>query len=180
MRTSVKWINDYLDRPADASEQAAVLTAAGLPLDGGDTAENGEIWQEIETTSNRGDCLCHVGMAREIAASTGRSLRPPTTTLVSSGLPARDFIRVTNHEHAMCPRYTARVIRGVTVAASLLGLYAALAALREVGLLHKILPLGEPPLRPGHQLVREGRWAGAGLLLALSTCVLLCPVLDAA
>ena len=132
MRTSVKWINDYLDRPADASEQAAVLTAAGLPLDGGDTAENGEIWQEIETTSNRGDCLCHVGMAREIAASTGRSLRPPTTTLVSSGPPARDFIRVTNHEHAMCPRYTARVIRGVTVAASPAWLQTRLIAIGQI------------------------------------------------
>ena len=53
MRTSVLWINDYLDRPADAAEQAAVLTAAGLPLDGGATADNGEVWQEIETTSRR-------------------------------------------------------------------------------------------------------------------------------
>ena len=47
MRTSVAWINNYLDRPADAAEQAAVLTAAGLPLDGGGTADNGEVWQEI-------------------------------------------------------------------------------------------------------------------------------------
>ncbi len=132
MRTSVKWINDYLDRPADASEQAAVLTAAGLPLDGGDVAENGEVWQEIETTSNRGDCLCHVGMAREIAASTGRSLRPPTATLVSNGLPAGDFIRVTNHEHAMCPRYTARVIRGVTVAPSPAWLQMRLIAIGQI------------------------------------------------
>ncbi|MFN5495394.1 MAG: phenylalanine--tRNA ligase subunit beta, partial [bacterium] len=75
MRTSVLWLNDYLDRPADAAEQAAALTSAGLPFDGGDTAENGEPWQEIETTSNRGDCLCHVGMAREIAAATGRTLK---------------------------------------------------------------------------------------------------------
>ncbi len=118
MRTSVAWINDYLDRPADAAEQAAILTAAGLPHDGGDTAANGEVWQEIETTSNRGDCLCHVGMAREIAAASGRALRVPAATLVSTGGRAADSIRVTNHEHAMCPRYSARVIRGVTVAAS--------------------------------------------------------------
>ena len=45
---------------------------------------------------------------------------------------------------------------GVTVAASLLGLYAALAALKELGLLHRLLPLGGAPLRPSHQLVREG------------------------
>ena len=55
---------------------------------------------------------------------------------------------------------------GVTVAASLLGLYAALAALKEVGLLHRLLPLGGPPLRPSHQLVREG---GLPLSCALVT-----------
>ena len=118
MRTSVLWINDYLDRPADAAEQAAVLTAAGLPLDGGDTAENGEPWQEIETTSNRGDCLCHVGMAREIAAATGRTLKMPVATPPANAEKASDAIRVANHEHALCPRYTARVIRGVKVGPS--------------------------------------------------------------
>ena len=118
MRTSVTWINDYLDRPADAAEQGAVLTAAGLPLDGGDTAENGEHWQEIETTSNRGDCLCHVGMAREIAASTGRSLRLPKVELAPTSTRAADLVKVRNHEHALCPRYTARVIRGVKVGPS--------------------------------------------------------------
>ena len=77
MRTSVTWINDYLDRPASAEEQAELLTAAGLNFDGGDVAENGEPWQEIETTSNRGDCLCHVGLARELCAMSGRRGRRP-------------------------------------------------------------------------------------------------------
>jgi hypothetical protein len=81
MRTSVLWLNDYLDRPADATEQAAALTSAGLPLDGDGVADNGEHWQEIETTSNRGDCLCHVGMAREVAAVTGRAVRMPKAAL---------------------------------------------------------------------------------------------------
>ena len=97
MRTSVLWLNDYLDRPADAAEQAAALTSAGLPLDGGDTAENGEVWQEIETTSNRGDCLCHVGMAREVAAVTGRSVKLPPASPKTGGGRAADPIRVANH-----------------------------------------------------------------------------------
>ena len=132
MRTSVLWINDYLDRPADAAEQAAVLTAAGLPLDGADTAENGELWQEIETTSNRGDCLCHVGMAREIAASTGRSLKFPKVELKPSAARAADVIKVRNHEHAMCPRYTARVIRGVKVGPSPEWLQRRLIAIGQI------------------------------------------------
>lgn len=132
MRTSVLWINDYLDRPADAAEQAAVLTAAGLPLDGGDTADNGEAWQEIETTSNRGDCLCHVGMAREIAASTGRGLRFPKVALAHGAARAADLVTVTNHEHAMCPRYTARVIRGVKVGPSPEWLQRRLIAIGQI------------------------------------------------
>jgi phenylalanyl-tRNA synthetase beta chain len=132
MRTSVLWINDYLDRPADAAEQAAVLTSAGLPLDGGDTAENGEPWQEIETTSNRGDCLCHVGMAREIAAVTGRRVRMPKAELRTGGGRASDFITVRNHEHAMCPRYTARVIKGVKVGPSPEWLQRRLVAIGQI------------------------------------------------
>ncbi|MFZ9914521.1 MAG: phenylalanine--tRNA ligase beta subunit-related protein, partial [Phycisphaerales bacterium] len=112
------WLNDYLEPPASADEQAAALTSAGLPFDGGDTAENGEPWQEIETTSNRGDCLCHVGMAREVAAVTGRRVREPQVTLAPSAEQASTLVKVRNHEHAMCPLYTARVIRGVKVGPS--------------------------------------------------------------
>ncbi len=68
MRTSVRWINDYLDRPATAQEQADALTSVGLNFDGREELPDGAICQEIETTSNRGDCLCHFGLARELAA----------------------------------------------------------------------------------------------------------------
>jgi phenylalanyl-tRNA synthetase beta chain len=132
MRTSVLWLNDYLDRPADAAEQAAALTSAGLPFDGGETAENGEPWQEIETTSNRGDCLCHVGMAREVAAVTGRDVRMPAASPKSGGGRAADHVRVTNREHALCPRYTARVIKGVKVGPSPEWLQRRLVAIGQV------------------------------------------------
>ena len=133
MRTSVLWINDYLDRPAEAAEQAAALTSAGLPFDGGDTAENGEPWQEIETTSNRGDCLCHVGMAREVAAVTGRAVRMPSAAPRATGSgAAAGRIRVTNHEHALCPRYTARVITGVKVGPSPEWLQRRLLAIGQI------------------------------------------------
>ena len=118
MRTSVTWINDYLDRPATAQEQADLLTAAGLNFDGGDVADNGEPWQEIETTSNRGDCLCHVGLARELCAMSGRALKAPAAAARATGSPASKAVRVSNHDHRACPRYTARVITGVKVGPS--------------------------------------------------------------
>jgi phenylalanyl-tRNA synthetase beta chain len=132
MRTSVLWLNDYLDRPADAAEQAAALTSAGLPLDGEGTADNGEAWQEIETTSNRGDCLCHVGMAREVAAVTGRAVRMPKTALPATKGDAATSVRVRNHEPALCPRYTARVIRGVKVGPSPEWLQRRLVAIGQI------------------------------------------------
>ena len=47
MLTSVAWINDYLDRPADAHEQADLLTAAGFPLEGS-VALAGDIPPELK------------------------------------------------------------------------------------------------------------------------------------
>ncbi len=130
MRTSVRWINDYLEKPASAQEQADALTAVGLNFDGRETLPDGSIWQEIETTSNRGDCLCHFGLARELAAKTKRVLVAPGSqgdggVKRNSAAPAKssarncsEFIRVCNMDHQACPRYSARVIRGVKVGPS--------------------------------------------------------------
>lgn len=109
-----------------------MLTSLGLPLDGEGIAENGEPWQEIETTSNRGDCLSHHGMAREIAAATARSLKSPACALppIDSAVPSP--IKVTNAVHAFCPRYTARVIKGVKVGPSPAWLQQRLVAIGQV------------------------------------------------
>jgi phenylalanyl-tRNA synthetase beta chain len=119
MLTSVRWLNDYLDPPADAEEQAELLTRAGFPLEGRETVDldgPSDVRQDFEMTSNRGDCVCHVGLAREIAAISGRELRPPERAAATGdGGPARDHVEVVNEEPALCPRYTARIIRGVTV-----------------------------------------------------------------
>jgi phenylalanyl-tRNA synthetase beta chain len=118
MRTSVRWINDYLDRPADAEEQANALTAAGFNFDGREELEDGGIQQEIETTSNRGDCLCHLELARELAAATGRTVKVPVARPAAKGPAIATLTKVSNTDHEACPRYTARVIRGVKVGPS--------------------------------------------------------------
>ncbi len=125
-------MNDYLLPPALAAEQASVLTALGLPLDGEGVAENGEVWQEIETTSNRGDCLSHVGMAREIAASTGRALKTAPINLPPVDAASHSPITVRNTVHEFCPRYTARVIKGVKVGPSPAWLAQRLIAIGQV------------------------------------------------
>ena len=80
MNISVRWINDYLDPPAEAEELADLLTRAGFPFEGDEPVETdtgSDLRQDYEMTSNRGDCVCHVGLAREVAAISGRTLKAP-------------------------------------------------------------------------------------------------------
>ena len=118
MLASTRWINDYLDRPASDEEQAELLTRAGFPLEGREEipiSDGTDVRQDFEMTSNRGDCTCHLGLAREIAAISGRALKTPEIALPPAGAPVTEFVDVVNEAPDRCPRYTARVIRGVTV-----------------------------------------------------------------
>jgi len=73
---------------------------------------------DLEITPNRPDLNSVIGIAREISAITGRPLRLPETTLPAGDRPAADFVAVRLDAPDLCPRYVARVIRGVTVAPS--------------------------------------------------------------
>lgn len=123
MKTGVSWLNDHLDPPATAEEVAQVLTAVGFPIDDEGTAAEGERWLEVELTSNRGDCLSHLSLAREICAATGRRLKTPAasrgaSTATSSASASGEPFPVVNRVPDRCPLYTARVIEGVRVAPS--------------------------------------------------------------
>jgi len=122
MKASTTWLNDYLDPPATAAEQGEVLTNAGFPVEGVQEVElpggARDVRTEYEMTSNRGDCICHIGLAREFAAYTGRTLKIPQPESRATGPDAAEIISVTNREPVKCPLYTARVIRGVKVGPS--------------------------------------------------------------
>ncbi len=73
---------------------------------------------EVEITPNRGDCLSVLGVAREVAAITGERVALPDATVAESGPPASTLASVAVTDADLCPRYSARVIAGVTVAPS--------------------------------------------------------------
>ncbi len=73
---------------------------------------------ELGLTPNRADCLSVVGVAREVSAMTGNPLRLPRPEVRESGPPIEDLTSVTIEEPGMCPRYTARLIQGVTIGPS--------------------------------------------------------------
>ena len=75
---------------------------------------------ELELTSNRPDCFSIYGIAREVAAAARLELAPPPTAgpAAPGGAPAAEAIAVEIADADLCPRYGARVIRGVQVGAS--------------------------------------------------------------
>lgn len=123
MDISLKWLNQYLS-PADVSadEADAILTEAGMPIEEHKAGVDGDIVIDVEVTSNRGDCLGHVGVAREIAAArygnTPRTLVMPELSEPKSGEPIEQFLKLDNRVPELCPLFTARVITGVKVGPS--------------------------------------------------------------
>lgn len=126
MQTSIHWLNKYLN-PGDATpdEVDEALTGAGFPIESRDD-QSDDVVLDVELTSNRGDCLCHVGLAREVAAKTGRTLQAPRSTPEATGPNVGTITSVQNTVGALCPRFTARVIRNVSVGPSPAWLVSAL------------------------------------------------------
>ncbi|MHC4975544.1 MAG: phenylalanine--tRNA ligase subunit beta [Planctomycetota bacterium] len=116
MNISVRWLMEYLPGEAlSVDEVSEALTRAGFPIEEAVALENGDTLLDVEVTSNRGDCLCHVGMAREVAAVTGRQLRVPEGSAASDGdIGFSIDVQVPD----LCPRFTAQIIRGVKVGPS--------------------------------------------------------------
>ncbi|MFH1863150.1 MAG: phenylalanine--tRNA ligase subunit beta [bacterium] len=72
----------------------------------------------LEITINRPDCLSHWGVAREIAAALRVPLRLPSFSAPENGPPIDSLTHVEIVEPQLCPRYSARIVRGVKIAAS--------------------------------------------------------------
>ena len=118
MLVTSNWINEYLQEKISAEEQAELLTNAGFPLESTEMLPDGDTRQDFEMTSNRGDCTCHVGLAREIAAATGNTLVEPAPSFEATGPAVEEVTSVTNEEPTLCPMYSARVIQGINVTES--------------------------------------------------------------
>ena len=73
---------------------------------------------ELEITPNRPDCLSLIGVAREIRAETGNEIKLPDVNLQEDDSDIREITSVTIDASDLCPRYAARVIRGVKIGES--------------------------------------------------------------
>ncbi len=112
---------------SEAHEGVLILppeVEAGRPL----AEVLGDIILDLEVTPNRPDCLGVLGVAREVAALTERSLRLPDLAYPEDGPDVGGQAGVEILAPDLCPRYTASVIHDVRVGPSPSWLQARLTA----------------------------------------------------
>jgi phenylalanyl-tRNA synthetase beta chain len=117
MKVSLNWLKDYIEIEHSPEEIADILSDLGLPCEGIENVGDDSII-DLEITSNRGDCLSYIGIAREMAVATGKQLKLPVVELDELDGDAAEFCGVKIAEPDLCGRYTARIIEGVRVGPS--------------------------------------------------------------
>jgi phenylalanyl-tRNA synthetase beta chain len=117
MIVSWNWLTDYLRLDVPVDVLAERLSLAGLNRESIEDVE-GDIAIDLEITSNRADCLCHLGVAREIAVLFNKELWFPDPEPPSRGVPVAERTGVTVPADDLCRRFTARVVSGVSVGES--------------------------------------------------------------
>ena len=117
MIVSWNWLTDYLrlDMPVDVLTERLALTG----LNHESTADQGgDLAIDLEVTSNRSDCLGHLGVAREIGVLFDKPLRIPPARPEASGPAVETRTAIAVEAADLCPRFTARVISGIRVGES--------------------------------------------------------------
>jgi phenylalanyl-tRNA synthetase beta chain len=127
MKLSPQWLRDFVDLKMSNHQLASQLTLAGIAVEGVSGTGDATVF-EMEITTNRPDAMNHYGVARECSALYDlplKAIEPNVTPAPKSGSSASSnsttevvLFPIQIDDVEGCPRYTARVIRGVTIKAS--------------------------------------------------------------
>jgi phenylalanyl-tRNA synthetase beta chain len=117
MKVSWEWLREYV--ALDVSPEAFLerLTMAGLNIET-QTQVGDDRAIDIEVTSNRPDCLGHIGIAREASVLFGKPLKVPDAKVKTSATKTSEATSVVIECPDLCPQYTARVVKGVKIGPS--------------------------------------------------------------
>lgn len=117
MLVSWNWLKDFVSLVMSADELSHRLMMAGLNHESTTTVAD-DVAIDLEITSNRPDCLGHLGIAREISVLWNTPLTLPRAAPVATGGSVEDQTSITVECPELCPRYVARVIRGCRIGPS--------------------------------------------------------------
>ena len=117
MLFSAQWLARYVELPASMEELGEILTRCGMVVDEMRPVSGDTVF-DLDIPSNRVDAMNHLGVAREIATARRIELRNPPTEAPEAETPVSELTSVEIEDYDGCPRYAARLIRGVRVAPS--------------------------------------------------------------
>ena len=117
MLISYKWLRELSATALTPAELRDRLTMVGLAIDAVENKESDSVL-DVEVPSNRPDCLSHVGVAREVTVIERTHLRLPVPKSLKTAGSAAELTAVTIDDPDLCPRYAARLIRGVKIGPS--------------------------------------------------------------
>jgi phenylalanyl-tRNA synthetase beta chain len=115
MKITPPWLRDFVDLNVDNSRLADDLTNVGAAVEG-IIGEGENTVFDIEITTNRPDEMNHYGLAREAAAIYDLPLIPITPQLPPAT--SAPGIPIEIEEPELCPRFTGRAIRNVSITTS--------------------------------------------------------------
>jgi phenylalanyl-tRNA synthetase beta chain len=115
MKLSAQWLCDFVDLKVDDRRLAENLTSIGMAVEG-ISGEGASTVFEMEIGTNRPDAMNHYGVAREASAFYDLPLKAIEPKLPKAAASAPFPIAIA--EPQLCPRFTGRVLRNVTVKAS--------------------------------------------------------------
>ena len=117
MFISYDWLRELTSTKLSPHELRDRLTMVGLAIDA--VAEHGgDFVLDVEVPSNRPDCLSHIGIAREVTVIENGQLSLPTSNPAPTEAKADSYTSVEIKDTDLCPRYAARLIRGVKIGPS--------------------------------------------------------------
>jgi phenylalanyl-tRNA synthetase beta chain len=116
MKILTEWLREYLPGiPVDDHKLAEDLTLRGIAVDGSfDLGAGKGLLLEMDITTNRVDAMNHYGIAREASAIYGLPLPALDVTLPEARAAAQPY-PVSIDAPDLCGRFTARVLRNVTI-----------------------------------------------------------------
>lgn len=117
MKISYDWLKEFVDIPVEARELGLRVTQVGLAMESCEAVGDDSVL-ELDVTTNRPDCLNHMGVAREISAIYGTALRIPGFKFREGLTKAADGFSISIEDTELCGRYCGRYIAGVKIGPS--------------------------------------------------------------
>ena len=117
MNISYNWLKELIDIDMPVDEVAQRLTNVGLAVEGIHPGGDDFIL-DLDLTSNRPDCLSHLGVARELGVITDRPLTgfEASITVPVPAVLAENIVKIEDPD--LCHRFTARIIKNVKIGPS--------------------------------------------------------------